>query len=322
MKTKLRYILEYGLVRGLAGLINLLPYRAALAVGWGMAWVGFHVVRFRVRAAVTRIQDVFPGRFSPREARRVAWLSWRNFIFTAVEMIRLPVSSPDWVRSVVDVGDAAKPIQEHLKASGKGAIIATIHMGSWEMASLTSLACGFPLFSLAAAQKNTWVDDYLNRQRAGTGFETILRGSSVLKTIIRKIREGKVLAILPDVRSKTPALSIRFLDKTMNVAGGMGLIARLTGVPVFPCIITRIGWTHHRYRSFDPIRSDPALGKKDDIWRMTQTVFDVFDRSIRAQPEQWFWFNKRWIFDPLKTPPVPESVTVAPQASKEAPELN
>lgn len=309
-------MLEYGLVRGLAGLLNRLPYRVALAVGWGVAWVAFHVIRFRVRAAVTRIQDVFPGRFSSREARRVAWLSWRNFIFTAVEMIRIPVSSPDWVRSVVDVGDAARPIQAHLKASGKGAIIATIHMGSWEMASLTSLACGFPLFSLAAPQKNARVDDYLNRARAGTGFETLLRGASVLKSIIRKIREGKVLAILPDVRSKTPALSIRFLDKTMNVAGGMGLIARLTGVPIYPCIITRIGWTRHWYRSFDPILADPALDKKADIQRMTQAVFDVFDPWIRAQPEQWFWFNKRWIFDPLPPPPAPESAA-APQAAGE-----
>lgn len=320
MKYKFQYVLEYGLVRGLAGLINILPYRAALGVGWGMAWMGFYVVRFRVRSAMARIQEVFPGRFSRREVRRIAWLSWRNFIFSVVEMMRIPLSSPEWVKSVVDVDESARPIQDHLKATGTGAIIATVHMGSWEMASLTSLACGFPLFSLAAPQKNLLVDEYLNRLRSGTGFETLLRTSSVLKNIIRKIREGKVLAILPDVRSKTPGLSIRFLGKTMNVAGGMGLIARQTNVPIFPCVITRIGWARHRYRTFAPIRPDPTVDKKDDWFRMTQAVFDVFDQYIRASPEQWFWFNKRWIFDPLKT--VCESNHTTPSVSEDMQDIN
>lgn len=302
MATKIRYLVEYGSVRALGGLLNLLPYRAALAVGWGVAWLAFHVFRFRAREAVRRIRDVFPERFDARAARRIAWLSWRNFVFSAVEMIRIPASSPAWVKSVVEVDECARPILEHLKTTGRGALIATCHMGSWEMASLTGLACGLPLFSLAAPQKNQLVDDYLNRLRAGTGFETLLRSDSVLKAIIRHIRAGKVLAILPDVRSKTPGLSISFLGKTMNVAGGMGLIARMTGVPIFPCIITRIGWARHLYREFPPIISDPALEKQADILRMTQSVFEVFDRAIRAAPEQWFWFNKRWVFDPLPAP--------------------
>ncbi len=307
------------MVRGIGGLINLLPYRAALAVGWGVAWMGFHLVRFRVRSALARIQEVFPGRFSPCEVRRIAWLSWRNFIFSVVEMMRIPASSPEWVKSVVEVDASARPLQDHLQATGRGAIIATVHMGSWELASLTSLACGLPLFSLAAPQKNLLVDEYLNRLRAGTGFETLLRTSSVLKSIIRKIREGKVLAILPDVRSKTPGLSIRFLGKTMNVAGGMALIARMTDVPVFPCVITRMGWARHRYRTFTPIRPDSTLDKKDDWLRMTQAVFDIFDRCIRAEPEQWFWFNKRWVFDPLEREP---SAAAPASPVAEIPDLN
>ncbi len=304
MRTRLRHVLEYVGVRVLAGLLNVLPYRAALAVGWAVAWVGFHVARYRVDEAIRRLREIFPERYDARAARRAAWRSWRNFIFTVVEMIRIPVSRPGWVKTVVENGDAAMPIREHSRGGG-GAIIATIHMGSWEMASLSCLAYGIPLFSLAAPQKNKLVDAYLNRARAGSGFETLLRTGSVLKSILRQIKAGKVLAILPDVRSKTPALPIRFLGRTMNVAGGMGLVARLTGVPIFPCVITRLGWTRHRYRSFPPIYADPALDKKADILRITQAVFDIFDRCIRAEPEQWFWFNKRWVFDPFQATPPP-----------------
>ena len=43
---------------------------------------------------------------------------------------------------------------------------------------------------------------------------------------------------------------------------------------------------------------DPEVGKAEDCVRMTQEVFDVAEKAIRETPEQWFWFNKRWILDP------------------------
>jgi Kdo2-lipid IVA lauroyltransferase/acyltransferase len=299
VKHSVKHVIEYGAVRAAAWLLQCIPYRLALAFGGGLAWMLFHVLSFRAHDAQERIRQVFGDRFSPDEVKRIAWRSWLNFVLTIVEMIRIPVSKPEWVRSIVDVGDSDKKVLAHLQ-TGQGAIIIVAHMGSWEMASLTSMACGVRMFSVAAAQKNKLVDEFICRMRSGMGFEVITRGASIIKGIIRRIREGKVLALLPDVRSRTPGITVRFLGSTANVAGGIGLIARLTGVPIFPCVITRLGWARHRYRVLDPIWPDKNLEKKEDWRRMTQAVFDVFDRAIREHPDQWFWFNKRWILDPLK----------------------
>jgi len=282
----------------MAFIIQRLPYHGALLIGWIVAWLAFYVFRFRVREAKSRIREVFGSHYTAREVDSIAWRSWRNFVFSCVELIRIPVSTTEWVRSVVDDGNSVEKISVHSK-TGKGAIIALAHMGSWEMAALASFSYHIPMFSIAAQQKNQLVDDFMNRMRAGTGLKTILRDSSVLKNIIRNIREGKVLAMLPDVRSPTEALAIRFLGKTANIAGGLGFIAKQTGVPVFPCVITRKGWGRHQYRVFGPIWPDPGLDKQSDSLRITQAVFDVFDPCIRAEPDQWFWFNKRWVFDPL-----------------------
>jgi len=301
---KLKHHVEYVSVRVLAFILQHLSYRGALRVGWIVAWLGFVVFRFRVRAAQSRIREVFGSRFSEREVRNIAWLSWRNFMFSVVELIRIPVSTSEWLWSVIDDEDTIEKVSNHLK-KGQGAIVAVAHMGSWEMAALACLARKIPLFSIAAPQKNPMVDDFVNQLRSKTGFETVLRDSSVLKKIIRKIRAGKVLAILPDVRSRTEAMAISFFGKTANVAGGMGFIAKQTGVPVFPCIFSRIGWNRHRFHIFDPIWPDSSLDKQADGLRITQAVFDIFDRRIREEPEQWFWFNKRWILDPLEVVPVP-----------------
>ncbi len=298
MKYRFKHRVEYAAARVVSALIQHLPYHAALVLAYGVAWIIFHVFRFRAHAARARIRAVFGAAMEQGEVDRIAWLAWRNFCFSVVEMIRIPMSSPEWVRTIVHVDDSVNKILAHLK-TGKGAIIATAHMGSWEMAALTSLACGIKLFSIAAAQKNPLVDEFINRMRSGTGFETLLRSPSMLKGIVRQIREGKVLAILPDVRSRTPGLQIKFLGQTANIAGGMGLIARMTGVPIFPCVITRQGWMRHHYRVCDPIWPDPSLAKEEDWRRITQEVFDIIEHAIRAKPEQWFWFNKRWVLDPL-----------------------
>jgi len=302
----------------MAALLRAVPYRAALFLGCSVAWCAFFIFHFRVQEAKRRIKEVFGERFSKSKVRHIAWISWRNFIFTIVEAIRIPVSSRSWIQTVVDSNQPASKMSEWLK-TGKGGIIATGHTGSWEMAILACLAYEIPLFSLGVQQKNKLVNEFIQRSRAGSGFETVLRNPSVLKTIIRKIKEGKMLAILSDVRGKTDALPIKFLGKTANVAEGMGFIARQTNVPVFPTIITRIGWGLHRYRVYDPIFPDPNAEKKADALRITQSFFDILTECIQNEPEQWFWFNKRWVFDPLtkKEASPPATLCVALRAGSQ-----
>ena len=44
---------------------------------------------------------------------------------------------------------------------------------------------------------------------------------------------------------------------------------------------------------------DKNLSKEDDILRMTSLVMKHVEDAIRQDPGQWFWFNKRWILDPV-----------------------
>jgi lauroyl/myristoyl acyltransferase len=33
---------------------------------------------------------------------------------------------------------------------------------------------------------------------------------------------------------------------------------------------------------------------------MSQKVMDIVSDAIMAQPEQWFWYNKRWVLEPVE----------------------
>ena len=120
-----------------------------------------------------------------------------------------------------------------------------------------------------------------------------------MKIVLQKLRDGKALAILPDVRMPVKSISVPFLGGEANLGKGMALFARHADVPIFPFIMTRQGWARHKIDAFAPIRPDKNLSKEEDIKRMTIAVIKIIDEAIHRAPEQWFWFNKRWVLDPL-----------------------
>ena len=299
MKYRVKHVVEYVALRSVAALVQVVPYRAALAIGWCLARLGFHVIRFRRREAERRIREVFGERFSNREIRRIAWQSLRNLIFTAVEIIRSPAMTLETFRKIADYEEIFSILRRQ-QESGQGAVCAFPHMGSWELAGRAMLLQGLPVFSVAGKQRNPLFDEYLNATREKMGVPITMRGASTLRTIISRLKNGGMLAVLPDVRMRTDAVKVGFLGKEANVGAGMALFARHAGVPLYPVIMRRIGWARHSGRIHPPIYSDPALDKQADVQRMTQQVMDIVTQAIYDDPGQWFWYNKRWVLEPVE----------------------
>jgi len=299
MKYRLKHVLEYAGLRATAGLADLIPYRAALAVGWIIAWLSFYILRFRTAEARKRIREVLGPACSPTEVNRIAWMSWRNIVFTGMEVLRFSRVSLEWARSVSDCELFLDTLAAHA-ATGKGAVLACPHMGSWELAAVTCRLGGMPIFSIAARQKNPLVNAYLNQMRSSPGTETLARGDGAAKRILDRLKAGGMLAILPDVRVPRPEMNVFFLGGEANIGRGMAMFAKHAGVPIFPCVVTRRGWTGHRVEIFQPVWPEKDADREADVRRLTTTVLNTFEQAIRREPGQWFWFNKRWILDPVE----------------------
>jgi KDO2-lipid IV(A) lauroyltransferase len=298
MKHRPKHLVEYVLLRILHGVVNGLPLHAALALGWLIGRLFFHVLRFRRDKAESRLKQVFGERFTANERKRIAWLSFRNICFNAVEAARFGQLTPEKLQKM-PLYSGIVAMKEIYRKNG-AFIFSTAHMGNWDLGGIACKLAGIPVFSIARRQKNPLTDDLLNQMRNATGMEVVLNDSKVLKNVIRRLKAGEVLAILPDVRSNTEALAIDFLGGQANLGAGVALFAQMANCPIYPVALLRRGWTHHEYKVFDPITPDPSLDKKEDWQRMLQTLVSIFDAEIRANPEQYFWFNKRWVLDPIR----------------------
>jgi len=305
-KIRFKHRLEYGFMTTLGFFLAHAPYRLALLAAWLLAWIAHRVFGYRKAAARSRIREVFPD-LSPRDVSRIAWRSWVNFIFNSVEMFRLHHVTDRWIEH--HVIDPARPrdfMMDHCK-TGVGAVVACPHMGAAELSAVVMQRFGFPVFMITGRQKNPLVDRRLNEMRATTRIPLIQKGSNLLRSVIRRLRQGEVLALLADLRVRKGGMMVEFLGKTASVAPGMALFAKQTRVPIIPAITTRVGWTRHRIVFMDPVWPDETLDRAEDQQRMTQIVFDHIDTAIRKEPEQWFWFNKNWILAPVPGQEKPET---------------
>ena len=98
MKYQPKHIVEYLIFRSVAGLVLILPLRAALALAWLVA-AGTHFIgHINVERTRKRIRQVFGESKTEKEVRHIAWIAWRNLCFSAIESIRFPKLTLEKVR--------------------------------------------------------------------------------------------------------------------------------------------------------------------------------------------------------------------------------
>lgn len=284
----------FGFFRALAWWLGVLPYRAALAFAWPFAALAWGCAAGLRRRTDRRIQSVFPEK-TPRERRRIAWVAWRNFVFTVVDSLRIPRLDAAWVARHVET-----PGLENLRrvqASGKGLVVAVPHLGSWEIAGLALAANGFPFYVMFRAQRNPLINAWLLRSRSAFGLEVIEQRSRRAATIARDVaKNNAVFVVLPDIRAKErTGIPVSFLGAETLFPCAPAHCAREAGCAVITAEVVRIGWTRHAWRVTGEIAPDPANARDGDARRITRYVAEKFDASVRAHPECYFWFNSRWV---------------------------
>ena len=298
-----RHFVEYAVVWIISLFLRLLPLAAAQGVAWVLARAAYCVMASRRNEAKRRLRFLMGKEATRQEIADAAWISFRNIVFNAVDMFRIRMfSRKDAERRIEDLRVAVAHIRRTLeKAGGSGAILALPHCGNWDLAGSAVFLSGVPIFSVAGKQRNPWMNRWINRMRAGRGMVVLERGESGGRTyleMLRRIKRGEVFAILPDTRSRTPALPVPFLGGTANIARGMGLLSWQTGAPVIPLVIRRTSWRRFIIDFHPTVWPDRSAPRDAEELRITREVLDRFDADIRATPDQWFWYNKRWGLDP------------------------
>ena len=110
------------------------------------------------------------------EVRRKALAAYRSYARYVVELMRLPRMTNEQAAALVDTSTLL-PLEAYWKASGKGLILTTAHIGNLEGVARGIARHGWPISSLATTRASRSCSSTSGRS-AGTGASTSSRGAT------------------------------------------------------------------------------------------------------------------------------------------------
>ena len=291
---------EYAALRVVLVVFRLLPHRAALRAGSGLAALAHHGFGWRKAEAHRRIREVMGAELPEKEVHRIAWISFRNLVWNSVELARFHKLSETWFQAHYDTDATVELIRSKREEFQRGAILVIGHSGNWDLAAMYLARIGLPFVAIARAQKNPLTNQYLNRFREISGASVVDRADpQLLRTLIKELEAGKVIGILIDLRSKAPVAPSTFLGKPANLVNGLALLASGSGAPVIPIHLQRDGMDHHQWSAGEVFRIEDRKDKAAR-GRLLQDTLDILSQKVLDHPEGYFWYNKRWVLEPFE----------------------
>lgn len=283
-------MLSYWAVKLLSHFVCLLPHRAAMMIGAGLARLLWPFIPARrKRLAQTQIERCL--RVSPAEAARIARESTLRFGPMLMEVLRFPVLRRH-IEDYVTITGALDTMRASL-AQGKGAIIATSHSGNWELMGGALALAGLPIVGVAKRQSAAGMDRFINEYRALVGMHVTYRSS--VREMFRMIDQGWIIGLLSDQDpSRRDGVIVDFFGQETNAFTGAAAIARRCEVPIFPVFMHRRADGHHELTIEEPLYVEKTDDRAADVLRVTQEVSAHIEAWIRRYPSEWFWLHDRW----------------------------
>ena len=224
------------------------------------------------------------------EVRRKALAAYRSYARYVVELMRLPRLSDDEAAALVDTSTLL-PLEAYWKASGKGLILTTAHIGNLEGVARGIARHGWPISAIADDTSFPELFEHLRAQRKAWGVALIPWRN--LRDLFGVLKRNEILALIVDWGYRADGVPVRMFGAWTTLPAGPAALAAKTGASIVHIAIRRAEDRKSLVVTYsDPIEvrsSDPA-----EIQRATQGIADALAATIAAAPEQWYSFKPVW----------------------------
>jgi len=184
--------------------------------------------------------------------------------------------------------------EQHVRAAlaqGKGVILATPHLGAWEMMGLYSSA-QYPVTSLYRPPRLKEMDALVRRGRERLAARLVPADAGGVRALYQSLARGEVVGMLPDQEPGTGnGVFAPLFGVQANTMALLPRLARKTRAPVIFCYAERL--THGRgyHLHFVPA---PAAINGAPLDQSVRVMNDMVERLVRRCPQQYQWGYKRF----------------------------
>jgi KDO2-lipid IV(A) lauroyltransferase len=121
-----------------------------------------------------------------------------------------------------------------------------------------------------------------------------LGNPDVMRSLLRRLREGRLVALLGDRDLTTSGVAVDFFGGRASFPAGPALLSIMTGAPLHPVTMHYEG--DQAVGVVYPRVEIPNLGDRDaQVAQMTQVIASAFEIGIAEHPEDWHMLQKVWL---------------------------
>lgn len=271
-------------LRGLIGLIGLIPYRWRIpAMGWLVSRVMAPLAGFDRRVR-DNLQLARPD-LTDAEVRRLCKAVPDNAGRTLIELY----AGQDFVdrARAAPISGPGLAALEQARDEGRPVILMTGHFGNYDAARANLIARGHEMGALYRRMANPYFNDHYVRTISAIGTPMFEQGRRGMVEMVRHLKAGGIIAIVGDLHVQE-GVPLRFFGQpaiTSTVPAELAVKQNAVLIPVYA--IRKPNGLDFEVVMHAPIpHGDPV--------EMTQKINDDLEEIVRAHMDQWFWIHRRW----------------------------
>lgn len=279
---------RHRLIAGLLRLIAFLPLPLIHGLGVFMGWLLWLIPNDQRRIAAINLSLCFPDWDASRRTRLLR-KSLQETSKALLELGPLWLWKGERILGLVREAQGEEVLGAAL-AKGRGVILITPHLGSWEMGGLYT-SSRFPMTTLYRPSR-LGIDDIIRKGRERLGAQLVPANPRGVRILLEALRKGELVAILPDQDpGREAGIFVPFFGQLANTMTLVSRLAIKSRAPAFLGYGERLPWGRGYRICFEPL---PAVVSEGPVETSAVALNAAIEQLVRCLPEQYLWVYKRF----------------------------
>jgi KDO2-lipid IV(A) lauroyltransferase len=295
-KSWLQVRAEYFVATALVAGLRWLPRTAAQSLGFFAARLLDRAVPRLRRIARQNLRMAFPE-LDGHAHEAIVDGTFRTIGRLLLAVARFPSLSPANIAQWI--GYEGLENYEAAKQVGRGVLVATAHLGNWELSAFSHALMTEPMNVMVRPLDNPLIDKLLESRRTLSGNRLIFKKDAA-RSVLRALKNNEAVGILIDQNtSASEGVFVNFFGTPACAGSGFVKLAYRAQAAVVPGFAL---WDSEKQRYI--LRFYPPIELTGDEIADTQRIHSFLEGVIRQYPDQWIWIHRRWKTRPPGEPTI------------------
>ena len=282
---KITYLLEFILIKILFFLFQLIGYRFSSNLGF---FIGRSIGPiFRSKKII--IQNLKKANIKHSgNLSQIASNVLGNYGRIFAEYVYLKKFRNNELKKYVSI-DGLNHLED-LKKNNKKAVFISGHFNNFELMAMEIEKAGIDLAAIYRPLNNIFLNKTMEQIRKEyICKDQIKKGRSGSREIIKKLIEGKSIALMIDQRVREGAKA-KFFNNLATTTTIPAQLVKKYNCELVPIYIERKKSNYFKIYISKPIK----VSKKKSILEITEFLNEVLEKMILKNVDQWIWTHDRW----------------------------